>query len=78
MTTNLTIEFFKSIIGRNVVLLTDYVATCITTSKNESLKRGSTGKVVGRAPGANEWRATVLIDGKEYYITTDCLARVLI
>jgi hypothetical protein len=75
---NLTVEFFKSVIGHNVVLLTDYVAICITTQKNTSLKRGLTGKVVGRAPGANEWRAVVAIDGAEYYISTDCLTRVLI
>lgn len=75
---NLTVEFFKSLIGRNVMLLTDYVAICITTQKNTPFRRGVTGKVVGRAPGANEWRAVVLIDGAEYYISTDCLTRVLI
>lgn len=74
----LTIEFFASIIGGRVMLMCDYVAICVTTSKNEPLKRGKVGKVVGRAPGANEWRAVVLIEGAEYYINTDCLVRTLI
>lgn len=75
---NLTNEFFKSLIGHNVTLLTDYVATCPTAQRNVSLGRGTTGKVVGRAPGANEWRLVVLLNNSEYYISTDCLTRTLL
>ena len=75
---NLFHEFLASIIGLRVVLLTDYVALDSTVQKNVELKKGATGKIVGQAPGAMEMRAMVNIDGKDYPIRFEYLARTLI